>query len=41
MPLSSALHEQVQDLKQKAANVRSSLSDGVFELFVQFVVGLT
>ena len=41
MSLSSALHEQVQDLKQKAANVCSSPSDSLFELFVPFVVGLT
>ena len=41
MLLSSALQERVEELEQKAANVRSSPSDGLFDLFVLFVVGLT
>jgi hypothetical protein len=40
MPLSSALHEQVQDLEQRAASVPSTPSDGLFELFMQFAVSL-
>ena len=39
MPLSSALQEQLKNLEQKA-NVRSSPSDGLFELFIQFAVSL-
>ena len=41
IPLSSALQEQVKNLEQKAANVRSSPFDGLFEFVVPFVVGLT
>jgi chromosome segregation ATPase len=38
MLLSSALQVRVQDLEQKGANVSSTPSDGLFELFIPFFV---
>ena len=40
MLLSCALQERVQDLEQKGANVSGTPSDGLFELFIPFFVGL-
>lgn len=40
MLLSCALRGRVQDLEQKGANVSSIPSDGLFELFIPFFVGL-
>ena len=41
MLLSSALQERVQDLEQRAANVSSTPSNGLFDPFIPSFVGLT